>query len=274
MIRKEPDHHTQVHYVWKSKRAPSAQAFAPFWDALPDKVLVFILFLLVSTLRFRHIPALTVVQTRYFPVPYLVWSAVCEWNSISPHVSNAYKHRGFPATATWSLSYTPEVHLVHIDLLLPKDSSSLWTDVRVEPLPTGFRLMRLARRDSCQRTAFLKVTYFMFITTFAQVFLAQRFNGLHRFEYGHSSSPLQNLRDNDEEQMDHGLAVCPRRRRVLSRSLHFYPRCYRPRSIVPPHHICQRSSSRTEGKCFLQLRRLRFPWSCITYVLITLSEVG
>ena len=48
-----------------------------------DRIPVFMIFLLASTLCVRHYLALTAIQTRYIPVPFLVWTTIGEWNSIS-----------------------------------------------------------------------------------------------------------------------------------------------------------------------------------------------
>lgn len=121
------------------------------------------------------------------------------------------------------------------------------TDVRANSLPTEPQLICSIRRGRCHKTAFLKTMYITVITAFAQVVLAQRFNLPHRFECVHSSLPLQNLCDNDEEQMDRGLPVCARHRGARSWSLLFYQRGYEPRSVLPSHRaLCQHSSSGAE----------------------------
>ena len=71
------------------------------------------------------------------------------------------------------------------------------------------------------------------MTAFAQVVLTQRSNVLHQFEHVHSSSPLQNLRDNEEKQMDRGYPVYSRRRTVWPWSSHVRSRCSAPRLALP-----------------------------------------
>lgn len=80
--------------------------------------------------------------------------------------------------------------------------------------------------------------YLAFITTSAQVVLAQRFGVLNRFGRSHPFLLLQNLCDNEEEQMDRGHPVYNCRRTIRSWSLHFHSLCNEPpRSILPPYYV-------------------------------------
>ena len=66
----------------KLRQLPVRKPSCLSWGALTNSVLVFVLFLLVGTFHSQNIPTLTVVQARYLPALYLVWSAVCKCNLI------------------------------------------------------------------------------------------------------------------------------------------------------------------------------------------------
>ena len=84
------------------------------------------------------------------------------------------------------------------------------------------------------KIVFIEPLYYTFITAFAQVVLTQRFNNLCRFESIYSFLQFQNLRDNEEEQMDRGHTVYSYLRTTQSWDLCLRSRCNEPRSIL--HH--------------------------------------
>lgn len=77
--------------------------------------------------------------------------------------------------------------------------------------------------------------YYTFITTLAQIILTQRFDVLHRVEYVHSFLSSQNLRNNEEEQVDCGYPVYSCRYTAWSWNSHVRSSCSEHRSILPLH---------------------------------------
>ena len=84
---------------------------------------------------------------------------------------------------------------------------------------------------------FIERIYYTSITAFAQVVLTQRFDILHQFEYVYLFLPLQNLRNNEEEQMGRGRPIYSHHGAGRPWSLYYRSRCGEPRSILPLHRI-------------------------------------
>ena len=134
-------------------------------------------------------------------------------------------------------------------------------------IPTnGTWFTPLIWRHRCQKTSFIQPMYIGIITLFAEVVLAQRFNVLDQFELACSFLPSQNVRNNEEEQMDCGYPVYSCNRRVLHCGSHFHPHRNEPRSIHPPRHTGVRIS-KLKGNTH-QLRRSQFLWIRIEYAFL------
>ena len=54
------------------------------YSVLANGIPVFVLFLFVSVLQYRHRINLTIAQTRYLPVLFQVWTLVGKWDWIIP----------------------------------------------------------------------------------------------------------------------------------------------------------------------------------------------
>ena len=67
------------------RRTFSVRKYLHFsWSAPTDGIPVFILFLFVSALHYRHHITLTMAQSRYLPPAFQTWILISEWYSINP----------------------------------------------------------------------------------------------------------------------------------------------------------------------------------------------